>query len=223
MWNWLKRLGQFIHSVTRRILSRPAQRELSELDLDANQDRVADLAHALAEDAITVGEWEAAMREEIKTAYIEQYLLGRGGLGQMTQADWGSIGGMLGSDQYRFLNRFAAEIAAGELSEAQIIARARMYIASSKEAFERANARARGVPGEQLPAYPGDGSTICLTNCKCFWNHRRIEERGRTLRWESTWTLRPAEHCTSGDVDARGRPLGCIQRAQLWAPYVIEV
>jgi len=137
MWNWLKRIGQFINSVTRRVLSRPAQRELSELDLDANQDRVADLAHALAEDSITVGEWELAMREEIKTAYIEQYLLGRGGVEQMTQADWGSIGGSL-SESYSYLSNFSRQIANGELAEGQIRRRSQMYINSAREARERA-------------------------------------------------------------------------------------
>jgi hypothetical protein len=31
-----------------------------------------------------------------------------------------------------------------------------------------------------------------------------------------------AEHCTSDELDAEGRPRGCIERAKLWNPLVIE-
>jgi len=116
---------------------------------------------------------------------------GRGGLGAMTQADWGSIGGML-KEQYRYLAEFAKAIAEGKLSEAQILARSRMYINSSREAFERAKARvaallnlteemwvlnpqAENCPdciyysqqgwkpvAEEFYPVPGDGSTQCL-------------------------------------------------------------
>ena len=46
------------------------------------------------------------------------------------------------------------------IHEAQISARSQMYMNSAREAYERANMRASGVA--DLPAYPGDGSTICL-------------------------------------------------------------
>lgn len=85
-------------------------------------------------------EFETMMRERIKRAYIEQYLVGRGGRAKMTQVDWGSIGGML-AEQYRYLDGFAAEVAAGVLSAKQISARSRMYVRSSKEAYERGRRR----------------------------------------------------------------------------------
>ena len=104
-------------------------------------------------------DWHEMMREEIKREYIREYMLGRGGRGSMTQADWGSVGGML-ADQYRYLKDFAKLVSEGKLSEAQIRARSAMYINSAREGFERGQARAFGIP--ELPAYPGDGQTICL-------------------------------------------------------------
>lgn len=74
------------------------------------------LSQMLASDQLRVQDWERAMRDEIKDEYIRQYILGRGGLEQMTAQDWGSIGGMC-ADQYRYLDRFAGEIADGKLSE----------------------------------------------------------------------------------------------------------
>jgi hypothetical protein len=55
----------------------------------------------------------------------------------MTQADWGSIGGML-KEQYKYLDGFANDIASGDMTEAQIAARAQMYINSAREGRERA-------------------------------------------------------------------------------------
>lgn len=109
-------------------------------------------------------EFYTMMRERIKRAYIEQYLVGRGGRDQMTPADWGSIGGML-AEQYRYLEGFAAEVEAGELSQRQINARARMYIRSSKEAYERGRRR---------------------------WL-LSLDERDKPT--EVRWILQPAEHC----------------------------
>jgi len=80
------------------------------------QNAADNLAGMVANDLIRVGDWQVVMRQELKKTYTEQYLAGRGGVGQMTQADWGSIGGQL-SEQYSYLDRFANEIAAGNLSE----------------------------------------------------------------------------------------------------------
>jgi hypothetical protein len=84
---------------------------------------------------LSVADWKKAMRQEIKDEYIRQYLGGIGGRDQMTQARWGQVGGML-SEQYKHLDGFADDLE--NLSEAQIRARSRMYVHSSKEGFERA-------------------------------------------------------------------------------------
>lgn len=139
-------------------------------------------------------DFQVLFREELKREYIRQYLLGIGGVEQMTPKDWGSIGGML-REQYRYLPGFAEEIAAGSLKPEQIAARSRMYVNSAREGYGRAhgrNAEALGMAEEKwelgsteqhcetcvsfaemgwqpigsLP-FPGDGSTQCLTNCQC--------------------------------------------------------
>ena len=54
-----------------------------------------------------------------------------------------------------------------------------------------------------LPAWPGDGTTICLTNCKCRWSINILSiERGD---YNATWRLGAAEHCRT-----------CRQRARAW-------
>ena len=172
--------------------------------MDDSADHVRGMAGALAEHDISLGQWERNMREQIKEEVLRQYILGRGGRALMTAVDYGSCGGII-ADQYRYLSGFAAEIAAGELSEKQIAARSEMYLHSAREAFERARRRAQGAP--ELPAYPGDGSTICKTNCRCFW-----ELDKKLDRWLAYWRITAAESCAT-----------CIERAGEWAPYELPV
>lgn len=95
---------------------------------------------------LTPDDFEIRLREELKREYLRQYYLGIGGRVQMTQADYGSIGGSL-AFQYRKLNDFIEDIASGELSEAQVRARARMYVNSARQAFEKAKLKSKTNAG----------------------------------------------------------------------------
>lgn len=212
MWGWLEKAKSFINTVTGKVMGAAEKFGISLGIAAAKGAETAPITANLASGAITLGAWETEMRALIKSEYIQQYLLGIGGLEQMTAQDWGSIGGML-ADQYRYLSNFAAEIAAGSLTQEQIEARIQMYINSSREAFNRAKARSHGIPEGKLPAMPGDGSTECLTNCKCDW---QIEddrnEDGALLGWNCYWIIDPAaESCET-----------CIDRSENWHPYYVE-
>ena len=204
-WVWLPDLLRYRDLATGRFLSSDLVRELAGASIDAANDAVAAATELLTGGNLNVGDWQAIIRQELKDSYIQQYILGRGGVGEMTSADWGSIGGMLG-EQYRHLDDFAAEIANGELTPGQIAARTDMYFESSTEAYERAHARATGVPADKLPAMPGDGSTQCHTNCRCGWEFEETEDG-----WNCYWKVDPdAESCPD-----------CLERAGEWNPYFI--
>ena len=174
---------------------------------DAACDVVTALGSQVATGGLRVENWHALMRQAVKNQYVNQYMLGRGGIGQMTQRDWGIVGRQL-RDQYHYLDRFAAEIATGELSEAQINARARMYINAAHEAYERAKCEAYGMP--PLPAYPADGQTQCLSNCRCEWVVDELRIMGVLIGWDAMWKLNPAEHCPD-----------CLANAALWDPLLV--
>jgi len=144
-------------------------------------------------------QWTLQARQQIKDQFIAQYLLGRGGRAAMTQADWGRLGAML-KTQYGFLQRFEQDLIDGKLSEAQAKMRLRMYLKAATQAHERALAIAKGIP--PLPAYPGDGKTICRANCQCHWSCEQTEDE-----WLCTWTLGAAEHCPD-----------CLDNAAKWNP-----
>ena len=171
-----------------------------------SQAAMGDLAAQLSDGSISLQQWQTEMRARLRQDMIQQYTLGRGGIGEMTPQDNGSIGGVL-AEQYRYLDGFAERIAAGQHSEAQIAALSRMYFNSTHEAFERAMARSRGFPDDVLPAYPGDGgSCLGLTNCGCHWDYHYVNGR-----WECTWTLGVTEHCEL-----------CLDHAATWAPLIVS-
>jgi hypothetical protein len=219
-WRWSDAAHNYRNLDTGRWVSGAQVRSWSAAASKASGEAVTSMADMLADGRLNVRDWTLLMRDELKDVYIQQYVLARGGLEQMTQRDWGTLGPIL-REQYQYLDRFAREVADGTVSEAQIRRRAAMYVRSSREAFERGNARMLGVVG--LPDYPGAGNTLCRANCLCFWEIKPVKEAGKVVRWECYWRLRPAEHCTSEEVDAQGRPLGCVQRAELWNPYIIDV
>lgn len=69
--------------------------------------------------------------------------------------------------QAPYLRGFAADVAAGRLSDAQIAARAGLYAGATRATWGKAR-----WSGAGLPAMPGDGSTECLTQCGCAWAYR---------------------------------------------------
>jgi hypothetical protein len=198
-WNPTAHRYQWLNG-SARFLARATVLEWVETLLSGSASASDTLADLVAGSLLAPSDWFAAMRQEIKDVYIQEYLLGIGGRGRMTQADWGSVGGMI-AEQYRWLNGFYDEILAGNLTEAQIAARARMYINSANEAYERAFGRLAVKAGMDEESWnlgpvktehcddclgyenegwqeigyfptPGDGSTICLTNCQCHKEYR---------------------------------------------------
>lgn len=196
--------GRYRSTETGRFISRATALAYVDDSLRATALVVDTLATLVSEAQISPVDWRDRFRQEIKTEYIRQYLLGRGGREVMSQADWGSVGGML-KEQYGYLDGFFADIQNRDLTEAQIAARMRMYINSAREAYSRAEERARGLPAGSLPAHPGDGTTICLSNCKCSWEIEDVDGG-----FNAYWRLGAAEHCET-----------CVDRAAAWSPYFV--
>jgi hypothetical protein len=201
-WAWLPGAKRYYSYETHRFVSFAQVDEWAQETLRVSTAATTTLAEMVADHRLNVADWQRQMKQVIKAEYIAKYTAGRGGIEAMTQSDWGRLGAII-KEQYGYLRGFAQAITDGTLSEAQIKARAAMYVRSGREAFMRAQARALDAP--DLPAYPGDGTTDCLTNCQCRWIIREYRDR-----WECTWALGIAEHCDT-----------CVGRAQEWAPLII--
>lgn len=148
---------------------------------------------------MSVQDFRAEMRELIARTNGVEYMFGRGGRNAMTADDRAALRGLI-ADEWRYLDEFARAAGNGELSAAQITARAAMYA----NAGHRAQQAGRGATyaGLRLPTYPGV-DTECRSNCRCSW---RVEEDD--AEWRAYWTLAAAEHCDT-----------CVGRAARYAPY----
>lgn len=203
-WRWDDRAKRY-RAPNGRFIAAPKLVEIRDTFTGKLSERAGDLARALTDGDMSLGRWHEAMRDLVKHAYYDQYALARGGRGKMTPADRGRVGALV-KQQYGYLRAFAEDIAAGKLTPAQIAARAKLYMAGGTQAYERSMAHDHGLlDGYELPAYPGDGSTVCKVNCKCHWEIKEYKNR-----WEAWWRLGAAEHCPD-----------CVERSQTWAPYKV--
>lgn len=204
-WRWNEDARRYIDTRTGRFISQQAMMGLRDTFATAMGGEARKATQALIDAGTPDGlvKWMQDMREIVKTATIDEYILGRGGRWQMTPSDWGRTGQMI-REQYQYIQRFAGDILDGKLTPAQMLARAQMYGQCGTEAYEKGNAQAMG--GLNLPAYPGDGSSECLVYCRCHWD---IQDK--TSHWEATWVLGPVEkHCPT-----------CYGRSHDWAPLMI--
>lgn len=167
---------------------------------------IDNLTRSFLDGGMSLAQWEREVAERIRIAHTAEFTFGRGGRHVVTNADRRALQRAVKA-QLNYLRKFALAIQRGEQTDKQIAARARLYAKSSRASFERGRARAWGV---RLPAYPGDGSTPCLTNCLCHW---RYSEKPDQI--EATWKL-------GGVESADGHCDTCLTRSRSWAPYVVK-
>jgi hypothetical protein len=137
---------------------------------------------------ITLGVWEARMRQALQDASVIQYVFGKGGFEEMTPADWRWLEDWL-VVQYAFLNNFSQDIAAGLLSEAEIAARSYLYFSSVVAAFENGRMKAQHAD-LNLTRHPGDCTSQCCARDRCYWHY--VQHRNRVV---CHWFRTAAESC----------------------------
>lgn len=193
--------GQFVSQATVRAAIRQS--------VESNAPFIDSIAGQLANGSVTPFDAMQQIREELKREYIRLGVAGRGGRDAMLRDDWLVIGRQL-RGQYQYLSGFMSDIEGGNLTEAQIQTRLEMYFESAQQAYEAMNAMARGLDPRKLPALPSDGSTKCLTRCKCYWEFQEIFRDGKLVGFKCFWRRTVAESCET-----------CVDRAKEWNPLEI--
>jgi hypothetical protein len=184
--------------------------------LQARQDifknAVIELNAQLKQGRIESDEWLRRMMGEVKDLHTTAFAIGYSGRwDEISSREWGSVGRVT-QRQYRFLRRWRQQIdqqGLNAFSLAQLNDRAQKYSQASSESFERGYSAEVGMPPDVLPAYPGDGTTICMTRCKCRWAINILDKQNQDF--DCTWTLGVAEHCET-----------CLGRASEWVQLEIR-
>lgn len=200
-WEFDAPSRRYRNKTTGRYLSASSSVELRDDVVTRLRSEADTLARKLADQAIDVQTWEREMQRAIREVNAVQWAFGRGGRNAMTDDGRSALADLIRA-QHEYLRAFAEDVAAGNLSEAQIAARAKLYHGSSVQAYEQGKASAWGV---SLPHHPGDGSTPCKSSCRCYVTYADKPDEVHV-----TWHISAGEVCS-----------GCKGRARTWAPLVI--
>jgi hypothetical protein len=118
---------------------------------------VGDLTERLWRGEIAIQEWHDEMRREIKTTFICQYLLAKGGRNLMTKPDYARIGVMVGQ-QYKSLDVFVSDIVEERYKHIDVravVERSKLYITCGEVAFEMARTSRGGTDPEYISTPDG--------------------------------------------------------------------
>ncbi|HUS72940.1 MAG TPA: hypothetical protein VMY06_07710 [Sedimentisphaerales bacterium] len=127
--------------------------------------RISMLTEKFIDGSITLEQWQQRMAIEIKDGWIVSANIGRGGRSMMTQADWGRTGGRL-QYEYSRLRMFAEKIKMGDLSDAEIMARAQLYANATRLGYFDGLTSAKADVGftyEQRFLNPAEHCGDCVT------------------------------------------------------------
>lgn len=159
--------------------------------------RADDLADKLGNGDITVREWRTAMQTEVERLQTTSYVIGRGGIDQMSREDMDAIRREI-QNQMNYLDHWAAELQPQVESHMGTLLpddvkklkdRAHMYAGSANATLTQATVTRLGMP--PLPFRPGVGSQ-CLTNCKCDWDFELLDGDGN---WNAYWRRHVDDSC----------------------------
>lgn len=161
---------------------------------------------------ITPADFERKMAALLARAYTQQYMQGAG-VRELTAAQREQIAKRV-AVQLEFLREFRASMGERiatlrtpeELAKdlAAFQRRARMYADGTQVAWWMGR-----TDGLDLPAFPKDGGTACLSNCGCFWEIEEVDsKRGY---YDCYWRLGDKEHCED-----------CMSREKNYSPYKVR-
>lgn len=134
---WNATAKRYVDTSTGRFVGNAQIRNALDTAISKAKTEIASLGEDLRSGRITLEDWQVAMREQIKAQHLSSAALARGGFAQMTQADYGRVGGTVAS-HYRYLNNFVADIKQGAPFDGTFTNRVRLYAEASRSTYEAA-------------------------------------------------------------------------------------
>ena len=185
------------------------RRRLANYRIDLYDGIAEDLVAKLEAGEINLQQWVRGMRTALKDLHTSTAIIAKGGeVASMTQADWGWVGAKC-RWQFMYLERLALVIYQYGMPS-NMVRRLQMYGDAARHTLEHFIGIDQEYP--PLPYEPGDGSTRCLTSCRCRWIVRRVRDsKNRLIGWYVTWRMSIAENCED-----------CVRRSKEWVNVFIE-
>jgi len=132
-----------------------------------------ELSRRLISREISLAQWQQEMRYLISDGHLTSYALAKGGWDQLTNEDFRLLGEIL-TREYRYLDRFAAEVAEGSFAlDGRLRVRAGLYEEQFYSTYAFAEARVqefRGATEERSVLDPGaDHCGTCIAEAAKGW------------------------------------------------------
>lgn len=196
-----------------------SKQALIDLRMDMFNDEVTQLANDVFAGRMTIGQWEESMKALIRGLHTSVTTIQKGGWDVMTQADWGKMGNPL-KEQYKYLHNFAKYIEEHKdtISLKYIESRSKLYADASQATGNKVV-----LPDDivkQLPYIPKDGSSDCMTHCKCHWELKVVDKDKQSQTVTATWTLSAAEHCDTC-IERDGKEVTFLLKPDIIVPATI--
>jgi hypothetical protein len=128
--------GQYIDARGRFVGARQI-RDIIDRDIDATSERLQSLAAQLREGRISIDYWANAMAVELKHLHLANLAAAKGGVKNLTQADYGRVGRIL-RKQYEYLNRFATLVSSNPayVQTPEFMRRVGFYAQAARTTYE---------------------------------------------------------------------------------------
>jgi len=132
-WSYDRNSGRY-RDEKGRFLSQSAVEKLVDARIDRLDGTLKRLTRMLVDGNITLDQWQASIREQIKAAHLQAAIIGHGGKDGMDSAEYGRVGQRL-RQEYAYLQGFARDLLGARLSGAVAVARAGLYAQSVRGSF----------------------------------------------------------------------------------------
>ena len=223
-WRWLERSHRYRNRKTQETVNDGKWVELRDGFTDAQHSPVILVTDEMMDREITLHEWLRRMAVIIRDTHVAMYMFGSGGYNTIDQNAVVTLESTL-REQLDYLRSFAGEILTQNrvrvrqhvslytprpLLRQGVINRSTLYIESATASAERGRTTTYGRLSGELPHYPGDGSTVCLTRCRCHWRFNLNVEGGGGSVIHAFWRLRARDgrNCET-----------CLAFSRLYNPY----
>jgi len=117
-----------------RFLSRKAVQAIVDKRIEKLATKLRRYTQMLSDGNLTLDQWQASVRESIKTVHIQNAIIGKGGRDNMTASDYGKIGQRL-RQEYAYLQGFASDLLEQRASLPMALARVGLYAESSRGSY----------------------------------------------------------------------------------------
>lgn len=143
-FEYVKSAQRYRWKDSKKFVSAKLVEKLTVAHSDQMAGRVKGLTRKMLDGDLTVDEWERQVLDDVKEVMVQRYRLGKGG--DLDASDRGKLGSQLRFNYDKFWT-FRQKVIEGELSEAQIFARAQLYVNKANWAYAAGRTQAHKNAG----------------------------------------------------------------------------